>query len=97
MSYNPQDGDWFPMSAQEAGTGRNMGGPVTQAACRLYCLSAARGWPRLRLAVFPGEAEVTAWYKAADDPDLGWDLVPVPAKLAEEARAVLAEAARRDA
>jgi hypothetical protein len=95
MSYHVEEDPWVPMSAREAGTGRNLGGPVTQLACRLYSLG-GQPWPRLRLAAFPGPAgpEASAWYKAADEPDLGWDAVPIPDQLLEEAMAVLKEAFR---
>lgn len=87
MSY------WVPMSAEEAGTGRNLGGPITQLACRLYCLNGQQ-WPRLRLAAFDvdGEVEVTAWIKCGDQFRSGWDLTPIPEELEREAEEVRREA-----
>jgi hypothetical protein len=86
MSY-----EWKPMTAREAGTGKNLGGPTTQLACRLYRLDGWM-WPRLRLAAFEvnGQVQVSAWAKDEDKP--GWQRSPIPDALLEEAAVLKKEA-----
>lgn len=49
-------------------------------AARLFTPGGA-DWPRVRLAVCGSEAvgySLKAWLKMADDPDVGWEAIPLP-------------------